>query len=84
MYGKTYMGVQRNTYLIDPEGRIERVWEKVKPEDHAAEVLGGVSRPLHRHGADGRKPVPGHQHGLGKTSCASSASSKSPIFEQWA
>lgn len=39
MYGKTYMGVQRNTYLIDPAGRIECVWEKVKPEDHAAEVL---------------------------------------------
>lgn len=38
MYGKTYMGVPRITYLIDPEGRIARVWPKVKPEEHAVEV----------------------------------------------
>jgi thioredoxin-dependent peroxiredoxin len=38
MYGKTYMGVNRTTFLIDEEGRIARVWEKVKPEGHAGEV----------------------------------------------
>ena len=38
-YGKTYMGVARTTFLVDPEGRIARTWPKVKPEGHAAEVL---------------------------------------------
>ena len=38
MYGKTYMGVQRITYLIDPEGKVAHVWPKVKPEEHPAEV----------------------------------------------
>jgi thioredoxin-dependent peroxiredoxin len=38
MYGKTYMGVPRITYLIDPEGRIAKVWPKVTPEEHPREV----------------------------------------------
>ncbi|MCS7059087.1 MAG: thioredoxin-dependent thiol peroxidase [Meiothermus sp.] len=38
MYGQVYEGVMRQTYLIDPEGRVARVWEKVRPEGHAAEV----------------------------------------------
>jgi thioredoxin-dependent peroxiredoxin len=38
-YGKTYMGTARRTFLVDPDGRIARTWEKVKPEGHAAEVL---------------------------------------------
>jgi peroxiredoxin Q/BCP len=38
-YGKTYWGTARRTFLIDPEGRIVRVWPKVKPEGHAGEVL---------------------------------------------
>ena len=38
-YGKTYWGTARRTFLIDPDGRIARVWEKVKPEGHAADVL---------------------------------------------
>lgn len=37
--GKRYMGVHRATFLIDAEGRIKAVWPKVKPEEHAAEVL---------------------------------------------
>ena len=39
MYGKTYMGVIRTTLLIDPEGRIARVWPKVSVDGHADEVL---------------------------------------------
>jgi peroxiredoxin Q/BCP len=42
MYGKKYMGVQRATFLIDANGKIARVWPKVKPEGHAAEVLAAV------------------------------------------
>jgi peroxiredoxin Q/BCP len=39
MYGRTYMGMERTTYLIDAGGRIARVWRKVKVKGHAAEVL---------------------------------------------
>jgi len=39
MYGKTFMGVIRMTYLIGPNGRIARIWPKVKVDGHAAEVL---------------------------------------------
>ena len=37
--GRTYMGIKRNTFLIDEKGKIKRVFEKVKPEEHAREVL---------------------------------------------
>jgi len=37
--GRTYMGVRRTTFLIDEKGKIKKVFEKVKPEDHASEVL---------------------------------------------
>lgn len=39
MYGRKYMGVERTTFLIEPQGRINRVWEKVKVQGHADEVL---------------------------------------------
>ena len=39
MYGRTYMGVERTTVLIDREGIIARVWPKVKVPGHAEEVL---------------------------------------------
>lgn len=39
MYGKTYMGIVRATYLIDETGKITHVWPKVKVKGHAAEVL---------------------------------------------
>lgn len=42
MYGRTYMGMERTTYLVDGTGRIARVWRKVKVKGHAAEVLGAV------------------------------------------
>jgi peroxiredoxin Q/BCP len=37
--GRTYNGVHRTTFLIDEKGKIKRIFEKVKPEDHASEVL---------------------------------------------
>ena len=37
--GRTYMGVNRTTFLIDEKGKIKKIFEKVKPEDHASEVL---------------------------------------------
>jgi peroxiredoxin Q/BCP len=39
MYGKEYYGVLRTTYLIDEDGKISKVFEKVKPADHSHEVL---------------------------------------------
>jgi peroxiredoxin Q/BCP len=39
MYGRTYMGITRATLLIGPDGRIARVWPKVRVEGHAEEVL---------------------------------------------
>ena len=39
MYGKTYMGVTRATFLIDPEGRVARVFPKVSPKTHDEVVL---------------------------------------------
>lgn len=39
MYGKTYWGVERTTYLLDEGGKIEKIWRKVKPEGHAQEVM---------------------------------------------
>jgi peroxiredoxin Q/BCP len=37
--GRTYMGVLRTTFLIDEKGKIKKIFEKVKPDDHAREVL---------------------------------------------
>jgi peroxiredoxin Q/BCP len=39
MYGKKYMGIERSTFLIGRDGKIARVWSKVKVPGHAAEVL---------------------------------------------
>ena len=39
MYGKPYMGVVRTTFVINEEGNIEKIYEKVKPEENAKEVL---------------------------------------------
>lgn len=42
--GKEYTGVSRNTFVIDPDGKIEKVYSKVKPETHAAEVLADLAK----------------------------------------
>ena len=42
MYGKTFMGITRATFLIDAEGKIARIWPKVKVDGHVAEVLEAV------------------------------------------
>ncbi len=39
MYGKKYMGMERSTFLVGADGRVARVWTKVKVEGHAAEVM---------------------------------------------
>jgi thioredoxin-dependent peroxiredoxin len=42
MYGKKVMGVERSTFVIGPEGKIQHIYEKVKPEGHAKEVLAAL------------------------------------------
>lgn len=39
MYGKEYFGVVRSTFLIDPDGKIKKIWEKVKVAGHIEEVM---------------------------------------------
>jgi peroxiredoxin Q/BCP len=43
MYGRKYMGIARTTYLIDKDGKVAKRWDKVKVDDHAAEVLEAVN-----------------------------------------
>ena len=39
MYGRTFMGVERATFLISPDGKIARIWRKVSAKGHAEAVL---------------------------------------------
>lgn len=41
-YGKTTIGMIRSTFLIDPQGRIARIWPKVRAEGHAAKVMAAL------------------------------------------
>ncbi|MCH9047750.1 MAG: thioredoxin-dependent thiol peroxidase [Proteobacteria bacterium] len=40
MYGRKYMGIIRTTVVVDADGRVEQIFEKVKPKDHSKELLG--------------------------------------------
>lgn len=42
-YGREYLGIQRSSFLVDPAGRIARIWPKVKADGHAAEVLAAIA-----------------------------------------
>jgi peroxiredoxin Q/BCP len=42
MYGRKYMGINRTTVLISADGRIARIWPKVRIAGHAEEVLGAA------------------------------------------
>ena len=42
MYGKTYMGVERSTFLVGAAGKISKIWRKVKVPGHADDVLAAV------------------------------------------
>ena len=43
MYGRTYMGVERSTFLIGPDGKVRKIFHKVKPAGHAGEVLAALA-----------------------------------------
>jgi peroxiredoxin Q/BCP len=42
MYGKTYMGTERTTFVIGPDGKINAVFPKVKPDEHLDQVLAAL------------------------------------------
>ncbi|SRR5579883_277267 len=42
MYGRTYMGIERSTFVVDPQGKIAKVFAKVKAPGHAAAVLASL------------------------------------------
>jgi len=42
MYGRSYMGVARTTYLIDAQGNVSKRWDKVKVDEHAEDVLAAI------------------------------------------
>ena len=43
MFGKTYEGVKRTSFLIDPRGKIAKIYKNVKPESHAPQVLNDIT-----------------------------------------
>ena len=43
MYGRTYMGMERSTFLIDKTGRVAKVWRKISVPKHAAQVMGAAA-----------------------------------------
>ena len=63
LYGRKYMGIARATFAIDAQGKVAQVWDKVKPDTHAAEVLAwfdstaATSAPLAKKRATGTKTV---------------------------
>lgn len=42
LFGKSYQGVERTTMLIDQDGKVRKIWRRIKPEGHAEEVLAFV------------------------------------------
>jgi peroxiredoxin Q/BCP len=46
MYGKKFMGIKRTTVLINPKGKIIKIWNKVKVKDHAKEVLSFLKKAI--------------------------------------
>lgn len=54
MYGVKYMGVERSTFLIDADGRLARIWRKVKVKGHVDDVLSAVGE-LREH-SNARRP----------------------------
>ena len=44
MYGRTYMGIERSTFLLDKKGKIAKIWHKVKVKDHAEHVMSFIKQ----------------------------------------
>jgi len=44
MYGKTYWGIERSTFLIDPEGRVKAIFRNVRVDGHTQEVMEALNK----------------------------------------
>lgn len=44
MYGKKFWGIERSTFVIGPDGKIEKIFRKVKPETHSEQVLSALAK----------------------------------------
>jgi peroxiredoxin Q/BCP len=44
--GRNYMGTHRVTFLVGPDGRIKKIWPKVKPEEHGGEILAALDEGI--------------------------------------
>ena len=55
MYGKKYFGIQRSSFVIGANGKVEQVWEKVSPEGHAEEVLAYLNAGVSKKPAPAKK-----------------------------
>ncbi len=49
--GKTYLGINRSSFLIDPKGKIAKIYPKVKPDEHTQEILTDLAQRLPQRGA---------------------------------
>ena len=45
LYGRTYMGIERATFLVDKTGKIEKIWRRVKVKNHVKEILDYLNKP---------------------------------------
>lgn len=43
MYGKKYWGVERSTFIINPDGAVEKIFRKVKPQTHSEQILSALA-----------------------------------------
>jgi peroxiredoxin Q/BCP len=57
MYGRKYFGIQRSTFVIDGNGKIEHIWAKVSPESHAAEVLAYLNTGASKKSTPAKKAI---------------------------
>jgi thioredoxin-dependent peroxiredoxin len=75
MYGKKYMGIARSTFVVDTNGVVEQVWEKVSPEQHAQEVHAYLSGKAAA--APAAKPVQ-KKSAINKTAAKKAVAKKAP------
>ncbi|WNG40425.1 thioredoxin-dependent thiol peroxidase [Archangium violaceum] len=58
LYGRTFMGITRATFLIDTEGKVARVWPKVKVQGHVQDILQSLKGGAEEEGAPAQKKAP--------------------------
>src|SRR5690606_18532908 len=61
LYGREFIGIERSTFLIDPDGVVRAAWRKVKVPGHAAAVLDRLKTEQRTHGAEPPDLRPRHQ-----------------------